>query len=165
MKRNQVFLILAVLILVVLGITSCGASTTTSETTPTTAATNNVPGTSTEGRPTPPDGGTFSDNRSAPSIDWATAASKLGVSEEALQQAFTGTGQGMPDMTQIATKLGVTEEALREALGFTGNGPGDFHGGQPPTGTPPNGTPPNGDRPTDIPIPPTSSSTSGSATE
>jgi hypothetical protein len=160
MKRNQVFLSLAVLTLVVLGITSCGASTTTTEATPTTAVTNNAPGTSTNSRPTPPAGGAVSDNRSAPSIDWATAASKLGVSEEALRQAFTDAGQGMPDMAKIATALGVTEAAVREALGFTQGSPGGPGGGQPPAGTPPSGTPP-----TDFPVPPTLSGTSNSVIE
>jgi len=152
MKRNQVFLALTMLTVVALGITACGTSTSTTAsvntgTTPTTAPVNQ----------TPPTGGAFSDNRTTPTIDWATAASKLGVSEEALRQAFTGTGQGMPDMAQIATTLGVTEDALRQALGFTQGGPG---GGQPPTGTPPSGTPPTG-----LPVPPTTSGKSGSTTE
>ena len=76
-----------------------------------------------------------------PKIDLATAASTLGVTEDALKAALGEPGQGKPDLANVATELGVTEEALIDALGIPAGGQ---QGGQ---GTPPNGGQPNGGQP------------------
>jgi hypothetical protein len=59
-------------------------------------------------------------------IDWATAAAKLGVTEQQLRAALGDSSQGPPDFAAAAKQLGVSEQALMEALGF-------------PQGTPPPG--------------------------
>jgi len=71
-------------------------------------------------------------------MDWATAAGKLGISEEQLRQAFEDSGQGPPDLAKAAANLGIAEEVLREALGIPSGMPGP--GGM-PTGTRPPPTP------------------------
>jgi hypothetical protein len=55
-------------------------------------------------------------------IDWATTAAKLGVTEQQLRDALNISGGGFPDIAAAATKLGVTEQALRDAMGFTESG-------------------------------------------
>lgn len=64
-----------------------------------------------------------------PHIDLAAAASKLGVTEEALRAALGDPSQGHPDLAAAAAQLGVTEQELIEALGLPAGGP-------PPQGNP-----------------------------
>lgn len=61
--------------------------------------------------------------------DFAAAAEQLGVSEEALIEAFGEPGESEPDFPAIAAELGVSEEALIEAIGMQGGGPGGQPGG------------------------------------
>jgi hypothetical protein len=79
---------------------------------------------------------------SMPAIDYAAAASTLGVTEQALKDALVSKDQQPPDFSAAAATLGVTEEALRNALGFKA---GSQPGGSPPpnmgTGIPPSITP------------------------
>ena len=63
------------------------------------------------------------DGGQGPKIDLATAASELGVTEEALKTALGEPGQGPPDFTAVAAELGVREEALIDALGVPAGGP------------------------------------------
>ena len=51
-------------------------------------------------------------------IDYAKAATTLGVTEDALKAAMgnPGTPKEKPDTTALATKLGVTEDALKTAM-------------------------------------------------
>jgi hypothetical protein len=53
-------------------------------------------------------------------IDYAAAATKLGVTEEALKAALNTESNGRPDFAAAAKTLGVTETALQEALGMQG---------------------------------------------
>jgi hypothetical protein len=145
MKGYQVFLLFTVLAVTALLVTACGNSTGSGQTT-----TINTPSSTQPAKPTLPPEGTFSGNQTPPSIDWASAATKLGVTEEQLRQALTNTQQGMRDMAQIAQTLGVTEEQLREAIGFSAGGPG---------GPGPGGTPP-----TNLPTPPTAPSPTNTST-
>ena len=90
--------------------------------------------------PTPPEGGTPGERPPAPSMDLATAAEKLGVTEQQLSEALGDMEQGLPDLAAAATKLGISEDTLREAFGFPE--------GMPPTGSPPpGGLPPAGSAP------------------
>jgi len=75
----------------------------------------------------PPEGGFDRPNGTRPGMDLASASQRLGVSQQALEDALNITGRGMPDFATAAAELGVTEEALRTALGI-------------PTGSPPDGT-------------------------
>ncbi len=93
-------------------------------------------------RPAPPEGGlssNISGNRlPTPAMDLATAAAKLGVTEQQLREALGDTKQGPLDLAKAAEKLGISEKALREALGFP------EEGGSTPGGTPPSGSGPTG---------------------
>ena len=138
MKWIKGYLLLGMFIIFIVllaGLTSCGGviETTISTDTPTTATT---PAMSFQ-----PPGGIFSDNRTPPSMDWATAAAKLGITEEKLRQALDNNGQGIVDLAQAAAAIGVTVDELREVLGFPEGGPGG----------PGKGPMPNGTSPTDIP--------------
>lgn len=80
---------------------------------------------------------------SPPTIDYAVAATKLGVTEQQLRDALSSNNKSPPDFSAAAATLGVTEESLREALGFqSGNQPigsppaGNQRAGIPPTVTP-----------------------------
>ncbi|MBT3190643.1 MAG: arylsulfotransferase (ASST) [Anaerolineae bacterium] len=55
-----------------------------------------------------------------PRLDLASAASTLGVTEEALRKAL---GTPPPDFAAIAAQLGITEQALIDALGIPTGGP------------------------------------------
>jgi len=66
-----------------------------------------------------------------PQIDLASAASQLGVTEEALRAALGNPSQGPPDFTAAAAQLGVTEQALIAALGLPADGPLQGGGQQP----------------------------------
>ena len=88
-------------------------------------------------RPAPPTGVQPGERPPTPAIDYATAAFKLGVTEQALREALGEPGQKPPDFAAAAQKLGVTEQALQDALGLPAGGP-------PPTGAPPAGNPPSG---------------------
>lgn len=130
-KASLFTLVLFLALLVIGGVTGCSETsikTTTRATTPTTT---------TPAKPSIPPGGAFSDNRTPPSLDWVTAAAKLGITEEKLRQALENTGQGMFDMSQAAVTLGVSEEVLRDALGFPQGEPGEPKIGPRPTGIPP----------------------------
>ena len=73
----------------------------------------------------------------APKLDYATAASKLGVTEAALKAAIEGTDGKRVSLTEAAKTLNVTEAALRTALGIPeGQGKGRPNG-EPPTSSPP----------------------------
>jgi len=50
------------------------------------------------------------------------AAAKLGVTEEALQEALNGTAGGRPNLTAAAEQLGVTQQQLTDALGIPAGG-------------------------------------------
>jgi hypothetical protein len=95
--------------------------------------------------PTSPKGVTPGERPLAPAMDLATAAEKLGVTEQQLIEAL-GEQQGLPDMAAAAEKLGVSEELLREALGFLEGSP--TTGGLTPSGSPPEGKPSTGPEPT-----------------
>jgi hypothetical protein len=69
-----------------------------------------------------------------PTIDYAAAATKLGVTEDALKTALGSDSQKAPDWAAAAKTLGVSEESLQAALGFSAGGP---PGGNPPAGIPP----------------------------
>ena len=51
--------------------------------------------------------------------DLAAAATKLGVTEDALKAALGDPSQGRPDFAAAAKKLGITEAALMAALGIS----------------------------------------------
>jgi len=51
--------------------------------------------------------------------DLAAAATKLGITEDALKAALGDPSQGKPDFAAAATKLGITEATLMAALGIT----------------------------------------------
>ncbi len=70
--------------------------------------------------------------RQRPQIDFAAAASQLGVTEQALRAALGDPGQGRPDLAAAAAQLGVTEQALIAALGLPPGGPGAGANGSPP---------------------------------
>jgi len=70
-----------------------------------------------------------------PQIDLASAAEKLGVTEEALRAALGDTTQGPPDFAAAAQILGITEAELMDALGISAGGPPPG-GGQPPANQP-----------------------------
>jgi hypothetical protein len=80
---------------------------------------------------------------SPPTLDYAAAATKLGVTEQRLRDALLSNNQSPPDFSAAAATLGVTEEFLREALGFQlGNQPiGSPPGGNQRAGIPPTVTP------------------------
>jgi hypothetical protein len=61
--------------------------------------------------------------------DLAAAATKLGVTEDALKAALGDPSQGQPDFAAAAKTLGVTEAVLKAALGVPTEG-------QPPANTP-----------------------------
>jgi hypothetical protein len=80
---------------------------------------------------------------SPPTLDYAAAATKLGVTEQRLRDALLSNNQSPPGFSAAAATLGVTEEFLREALGFQlgyqpiGSPPGgNQRAGIPPTVTP-----------------------------
>ncbi|MBN2299948.1 MAG: hypothetical protein JXC31_02045 [Acholeplasmataceae bacterium] len=54
----------------------------------------------------------------APSLDFATAAAELGVSEQELMEAFGDPNDGPPDLASIAETLNTTEETLMDLLGL-----------------------------------------------
>lgn len=56
-------------------------------------------------------------------LDLASAASTLGVSQEALRAALGEPGQGKRDFAAAAAQLGVTEQILTDALGIPAGGP------------------------------------------
>jgi len=105
--------IISVSVILLVALTACGGASETTITTGTTTTS------ITPAMPSRPPEGSFSDNRTPPSMDLATAAEKLGVTEEKLRQALENSGQGLFDMAQAATTLWLTEEELQEALGFT----------------------------------------------
>jgi len=137
MKRKEKWLFILIPIAIAsLALTACGNSSSTTQTTAATTLTATTPVVSTQPPPTPPADRQAPTDRTPPTMDWVSAAQKLGITEEQLQQAFEGTEKKMPDMTTIASTLGVTEEALRGALGIPAGGPGMESGGQNP-GIPP----------------------------
>jgi hypothetical protein len=71
--------------------------------------------------PLPPSGNITGERPTAPALDLAAAAAKLGITESQLSEALGDLTKGMPDLAAAALKLGLTETALREALGFIGN--------------------------------------------
>jgi hypothetical protein len=95
--------------------------------------------------PAPPEGGPTGnmtgERPPAPVMDLATAAEKLGVTEEQLSEALGDLQPGFSDLAAAAEKLGVSEDSLREALGFPEGVP---VGGPPQGGFPPGGSPPDG---------------------
>ncbi len=96
------------------------------------------PAPTTEGtRPAPPQGVAPGEKPSAPAMDLAAAAAKLGVTEQQLREALGDLGQGPMDLATAAKKLGISEDLLREALGLP-------EGGSPPGGSPPGGQAPTG---------------------
>jgi hypothetical protein len=87
--------------------------------------------------PLPPSGNITGERPTAPALDLAAAAAKLGITESQLKEALGDLTQGMTDLAAAAQKLGITEAALREALGFTNNGTmpgGPTSGAAPPAG-------------------------------
>ena len=105
-----------------------GTTETAPATSPTPAATSPIAG----ARPTPPtDNGTMpappqglpGERTSAPALDYATAAAKLGVTEQQLRDALAEVTQGPPDFAAAAQQLGITEQALTEALGMPDGAP------------------------------------------
>ena len=77
-------------------------------------------------RPVPPEGGPPGERQPARAMDLATAAVKLGVTEQQLRNALGDPSQGRPDIATAAEQLGISEESLREALGLPegGHSPG-----------------------------------------
>jgi hypothetical protein len=124
MRWKAIIMLLSAVGIGALVVTGCGSSGTEETTTVSeTVSTNTMPSFSGDTRPSPPDA-MFSDNRTPPSIDWASIATKLGVTEEELREAIGDGSQNRLDFAAVAEKLGVTEEALREVFGFSGQGPG-----------------------------------------
>jgi len=80
------------------------------------------------GEPGMPPEGMGEAGRGAGGMDFASAASTLGVTEEELMAAL-GTEGGPMDLVSAASALGITVEELEEALGFSGEMPPQ---GQPP---------------------------------
>ncbi len=68
----------------------------------------------------PAQGQNQADGQGRPQIDFAAAAAKLGVTEEALRSAL---GPPPPDFAAAAAALGVTEQALIDALGIPAGAP------------------------------------------
>ena len=93
-----------------------------------------------EGMPAPPEGVAPGERPSAPAMDLAAAAAKLGITEQQLSEALGDMEQGPADLAAAAAKLGVSEDSLREALGFP-------EGGLPTGGPPPGDFPPTGSIP------------------
>ena len=91
--------------------------------------------------PAPPEWAAPGERPPVPEMDFATAAEKLGVTEQQLRDALGDLSQGPPDLADAAEKLGVSEDSLREALGLPGGAPPA--GGSPPGGFPPSGSPPD----------------------
>ena len=71
----------------------------------------------------PPEGVAPDERPPAPMMDLATAAAKLGVTEQQLREALGDPSQGPPDLAAAAEQLGVSVEALQEVLGFPEGGP------------------------------------------
>ncbi len=84
----------------------------------------NNPGGENKDRPPAPQnqGSPGQNGQQPPSIDFASAAAELGVTEEALRNALGAPGQAPPDFAAVAAELGVTEQALLAALGITPGG-------------------------------------------
>ena len=78
-----------------------------------------IPTSSDAGNPANGAGQNNSQEGQRPRLDFAAAATELGVSEEALKAAL---GTPPPDFASIAAKLGITEEALLDALGVPAGG-------------------------------------------
>jgi len=73
----------------------------------------------------------------APQMDYAAAATKLGITEATLKAAIEGEDGKRTTLIEAAKTLNVTEAALRTALGIPeGQGKGQQNG-QPPAGSPP----------------------------
>lgn len=87
--------------------------------------------------PAPPEG-VSPGNRPGPVIDWASAAAKLGVTEQQLREALGDPLQVPLDLAASAKELGISEESLGQALGLPEGGP--------PTGGPPGQQGPAGQR-------------------
>lgn len=111
----------SLLVVMILGITifamvGCSKTEEAATTTEQPASTSNVT------RPAPPQGGlsanTSGNRPTTPAMDLASAAAKLGVTEQQLSEALGGSLQGPPDLATAATKLGISEKSLLEALGF-----------------------------------------------
>jgi hypothetical protein len=125
---------------VLVAVAGCGNNSVTTTTTPQPASTTGsqlpVPPSNGGTIPMPPRDFTPGERPATPEIDWASAAAKLGVTEEQLQEAIGDLQSAPPDLAAAAAKLGVTEEALREALGFPTGGAhapgGPFQNGAPP---------------------------------
>jgi hypothetical protein len=86
-------------------------------------------------RPAPLGGIKPGERPSALELDFASAAVKLGVTEQELRNTLGELGQRPPDLATAAAILGISEDSLREAFGFP-------EGGPPPGGPPPDD--PNG---------------------
>ena len=79
----------------------------------------------------PAQGQNQANGQGRPEIDFAAAATQLGVTEDALRAAL---GAPPPDFDAAAAELGVSVEDLIAALGIPAGGPPQ--GGQPPAGAP-----------------------------
>lgn len=84
----------------------------------------------------PPSGNFTGERPSAPTMDLASTAAKLGITEAQLSEALGNAQQGFMDLAAAAAKLGVSEDALRQALMPSNNS------------TVPSGPPPAGSGPT-----------------
>ncbi len=71
----------------------------------------------------PPEGVAPDERPPAPMMDLATAAAKLGVTEQQLREALGDPSQGPPDLAAAAEQLGISVEELQEALVLPEGGP------------------------------------------
>jgi len=69
-------------------------------------------------RPAPPEGVAPGERQPAPAMDLATAAAKLGVTEQQLRNALGDSSQGRLGIATAAEQLGISEDLLRETLGI-----------------------------------------------
>jgi hypothetical protein len=128
MRWSKSLLAVALLGAVVLAMVGCGKAEEAATQSPTPASTTLAP----------PEGVPQGGRPSGMAIDWATAAAKLGVTEQQLRAALGDSSQGPPDFAAAAKQLGVSEQALMEALGFP-------QGAPPPSGFPPPSPTPAGE--------------------
>ena len=131
MKWKKSFLVVMVLGIMVSLVASCAQA---EEAVPATEQPATAPDRT---RPAPPEGVAPGDRPSAPVMDLAAAAAKLGVTEQQLRDALGDAGQRPLNLATAAEKLGISEGSLREALGLP-------EGGFPPGGPPLAGPGPTG---------------------
>ena len=117
MKWKKSFLVVMLVSMMVFATVGCGKA---EEPVPTVEQ----PAPAVEGTGSAPlEGGAPGEGQPARAMDLATAAAKLGVTEQQLRDALGDSSQGPPDFSVVAEQLGISEESLREALGLPEGSP------------------------------------------